>query len=109
MEEPNDEGLASHIVSESCAGVRKDDGEALTGARVGRVLSREILFTFRVPTLSKRAEGHIAFIVLARRTRTLRGLRPRARADASRPGTGRSRACLGAHQGRIAKSKDVRR
>jgi hypothetical protein len=29
--------------------------------------------------------------------------------DASRPGTGRSRACLGAHQGRVAKSEDARR
>jgi hypothetical protein len=76
---------------------------------MGRVLSREILFTFRVPTLWKRAEGHIAYIAIARRTRTLRGLRPRARADASRPGTGRSRACLGAHQGRIEQSKDERR
>jgi hypothetical protein len=31
--------------------VRKDDGEALTGGRMGRVLSREILFTSRVLTL----------------------------------------------------------
>jgi len=51
MKEPNDEGLASHIVSESCTVARKDNSEALTGARVGRVLSREILFTSRVPTL----------------------------------------------------------
>jgi len=51
MKEPHDEGLASHIVSESCAAARKGDGEALTGGRVGRVLSREILFTSRVPTL----------------------------------------------------------
>ena len=76
---------------------------------MGRVLSREILFTFRVPTPSKRAEGHIGSIAIARWFRTLRGLRPRARADASRPGTGRSRACLGAHQGRIEKSEDIRR
>ena len=51
MKEPNDEGLANHIVSESCAVDRKAEGEALTGGRVGRVLSREILFTYRVPTL----------------------------------------------------------
>ena len=76
---------------------------------MGRVLSREILFTSRVPTPSKSAEGHIASIAIARGTRTLRGLRPRARADASRLGTGRSRACLGAHQGRIEKSDDTRR
>ena len=42
MKEPDDEGLASHIGPESCAGARKDTGEALTGGRVGWVLSREI-------------------------------------------------------------------
>jgi hypothetical protein len=36
------EGIASHNGPESCVGVRKDDGEALTGVRAGRVLSREI-------------------------------------------------------------------
>ena len=34
------EGLANHIGPESCIGVRKGDGEALTGERAGRVLSR---------------------------------------------------------------------
>ncbi len=36
------EGLANHIGPESCIGVRKGDGEALTGERTGWVLSREI-------------------------------------------------------------------
>ena len=36
------EGLATHDGPESCAGVRKDAGEALTGVRAGWVLSREI-------------------------------------------------------------------
>ena len=76
---------------------------------MGRVLSRESLFTSRVPTLWKKAEGHITTVALARQSRTLRGLRPRAHVDASRAGTGRSHACLGAHQGRIAKSEDPRR
>ena len=34
-------GGASHIGPESCAGVCKDRGEALTGVRAGRVFSRE--------------------------------------------------------------------
>jgi hypothetical protein len=51
MKEPYGKGLASRTVSESCAVDRKAEGEALTGGRVGRVLSREILFTYRVPTL----------------------------------------------------------
>ena len=39
------EGLATHPDPESCAGVRKDMGEALTGADVSRVLSRESTIT----------------------------------------------------------------
>lgn len=36
------EGLASYGGPESCVHIRKDVGEALTGGRAGRVLSREI-------------------------------------------------------------------
>lgn len=36
-----DEGPASHIGPESCAGIREGAGEALTGESAGRVLSRE--------------------------------------------------------------------
>jgi hypothetical protein len=36
------EGLATHAGAESCIGVRKGAGEALTGVRAGQVLSREI-------------------------------------------------------------------
>jgi hypothetical protein len=36
------EGLATRTSSESCIGVRKGAGEALTGGRAGQVLSREI-------------------------------------------------------------------
>lgn len=41
MKELHAEGLATHSDPESCVGVRKGVGEALTGARAGRVLSRE--------------------------------------------------------------------
>ena len=41
MKESYSEGLASHADPESCEVVRKDDPEALTGARAGRVLNRE--------------------------------------------------------------------
>jgi hypothetical protein len=43
MKEPYGEGLASHTDPESCAVSRKAGREALTGALVGGVLSREIL------------------------------------------------------------------
>jgi hypothetical protein len=36
------EGLANHIGPESCIGVRKGEGEALTGECAGWVLNREI-------------------------------------------------------------------
>jgi len=35
------EGVANHTVPESCVGPREGDGEALTGVRIGWVLSRE--------------------------------------------------------------------
>ena len=41
MKESYVEGLAAHDGPESCVGVRKDVGEALTGVRAGRAFSRE--------------------------------------------------------------------
>src|SRR5919206_4185748 len=41
MKESYVEGIADHNGPESCAGVREDTGEALTGESVGWVLSRE--------------------------------------------------------------------
>ena len=109
MKEPDGEGPASHADSESCAAVREDGGEALTGAYMGRVLSREILLNSGVPTHCKYAEGHIPLLAIAREAGTPRGLRPRARVDAPRMGTGRSRVRLDTRRGRIAKSQDARR
>ena len=42
MKESYGEGPATHTGPESCVVIRKGDGEALTGGRVGRVFSREI-------------------------------------------------------------------
>ena len=42
MKESYVEGLAAHSGPESCVVARKGRGEALTGVRAGRVLSREI-------------------------------------------------------------------
>ena len=44
------EGLANHTVPESCAEIREGFGEALTGVRIGWVLSRENN-TLGTPTL----------------------------------------------------------
>ncbi len=48
MKESNDQGVADQIVPESCIGLRKDAGEALTGVRAGWPLSPETIS--RVPT-----------------------------------------------------------
>ena len=45
MEVHYDEGIASHIGPESCAGVREGAGEALTGEHTGQPLSRESSFS----------------------------------------------------------------
>jgi hypothetical protein len=67
MKEPYGEGLATHSGPESCGGPRKEADEALTGARVGRVLSLEKPLTTGTPTQSLGAEGNIRGAVIARR------------------------------------------
>src|SRR5262245_5248407 len=46
-----DEGVASHIGPESCAGIREGAGEASIGEHTGQPLSRERMIP-RAPTLS---------------------------------------------------------
>jgi len=92
MKVPYDEGPASHIGPESCAGIREGAGEALTGESAGRVLSRESRFNFRVPTVSSNSEGNTGHSAIARDGLALRGRRPRARAETLCTGAGRSHA-----------------
>jgi hypothetical protein len=51
MREPHKKGVAHHFGPESCAWVRKDAGEALTGVPTGEVWSTEN-HHFGVPTVS---------------------------------------------------------
>lgn len=92
MQEPHTEGVANRGVPESCTGGREAAGEALTGARTGEVLSREILDP-REPTLFNEAEGHMGGSVTASCNLSLRGRRPSARTEPSCARTGRSRSC----------------
>ena len=92
MKESSIEGIANHDDPESCVGVREDGGEALTGARIGRVLSREIN-EFRMPTLLSEAEGHTDRDAIASPWRVLRGRRPLACAESPCARTGRSSGC----------------
>ncbi len=57
MKESYGKGLANRPGPESCAGIRKEAGEALTGAHAGQPLSSEITL-IGVPTSSPEGEGH---------------------------------------------------
>jgi hypothetical protein len=87
------EGVANHAGPESCAVARKDEGEALTGERVGRVLSRERRSKSGCPHCVACGRQHPT-----RRHRKAR--RDPARSETPRmhggtlPGTGRSHARL---------------
>ena len=89
MKEPYVEGVANHNGPESCARLPEGVGEALTGVRTGRVLSREIN-EIGVPTLLTEAAGHTPAAAIARRWATSRGRRPLARAESFCARTGRS-------------------
>ena len=115
MQESHDEGLASHIGSESCAVVCKGHGEALTGVRAGWVLSREITYALMGSPGSRRrpnsAEGEGGYIDSARCSCSLRGRRPHGTHGNTSHGNReipRSPLEEGA-RGRIGKSKDARR
>ena len=112
MQESYDKGAAIHVGPELCVVSRKAGGEALVGARAGRVLSPEIIMS-GVPTRSPEAEGHIPSIDSARWTGTPRGRRPRACTETPRTRTGRSQVFSSSPSGRALersrKSEDVRR
>ena len=80
MKESYDESIASHIGPESCGGDRNGAAEALTGEHAGQVGSHEDPRVQRADAV-KRVEGNTERIDNARFVSTLRGQRPRARAD----------------------------
>ena len=69
-----DEGVANHIGPESCAGIREDVGEALTGGRIGQPLSRESVI-FSGADVVRPSEGNMDGCVNASARTTRRGLR----------------------------------
>jgi hypothetical protein len=92
MKVPYDEGVANHIGPESCVYNRKVADEALTGESTGQVLSR-VSSNFEVSTMSNQLEDNTGHTDIARHVLASRGIRPCARTEASRTGTGRSHAC----------------
>ena len=77
MEELYVEGLATRGGPESCAGVREDAGEALTGVRAGRGIEPRNE-RFGVPTPSRRWKATSLTALFASRQGTPRGLRAMA-------------------------------
>jgi hypothetical protein len=115
MKESHDEGVASHVGPESCAMICKDQGEALTGVRAGRVLSRENTYALTGSSGSRRrpneAEGESGCIDSARCIRSLRGRRPRSTHENTTHGNREIRWPPPQERrgGRIGKSRDARR
>jgi hypothetical protein len=89
MKESHRKESAAHPDPESCVVVLKDNHEALKGADVGEVLSREIRQPVS-PTLLCEAEGgHVSTSAKASLSTDRRGRRPSARIETSSAGTGR--------------------
>ena len=111
MQESYGEGLATHTGPESCAADREVGGEALTGVRAGRVLSREIIGPLRgADAVEKDGRPHRARRYRETRTDPARSETPSTYGSTShgnreipRPPAARGAA------GRTGKSKDVRR
>jgi hypothetical protein len=104
MKEPHIEGVAIHDDPESCVGDREGDGEALTGAHAGWVLSREIRRS-GVPTLLSEAEGHMSGSKSASARSTPRGRRPHARVEPFCRELGDPRVARGAVRPRAASGR----
>jgi len=90
MEVSYEKGVATHLGPESCAGARKDAGEALTGESAGEVLSPEILKTLGSRRHSVLVEGNMDGTANREVPLSPRGLRPSARVEAYRAGIGRA-------------------
>jgi hypothetical protein len=104
MKESYIEGLANHDDPESCACRRKVSGEALTGARIGRVMSCEIRSS-RVPTPLSWSEGDMGMHAMASASSTLRSRRPLACAETPCARTGRSRVFPAACRDALGRSR----
>ena len=110
------EGLATHTGSESCIGVRKGVGEALTGVRIGQVLSREIYDPRREPWPLRGADAveeggrpHLPCRQRETRWEPARSETLRTRRHISRGNREIRRLSATRVADRIGKSKDARR
>ncbi len=110
MKESDGEGLAIHTDPESCGAACKDRVEALTGARAGRVFSRERHFLRGADAVRRSGRLHPAH-----RYREMRRAPARSETPCTYGGTSHenrevpSSPVAVAAAGRVGKSKDGRR
>ena len=110
MKESHVEGLAAHDGPESCVVARKGGGEALTGVRAGRVLSRERNSLRGVDAVGESGRPHSAHRNREMRRGPARSETPCMCGNTSREN--RESLCPPVQDGaagRIGKSKDARR
>jgi hypothetical protein len=110
MKESYVEGLATHSGPESCVAVREDSGEALTGVRAGRVLSRERNCLRGADAVGEGGRPHPAHRYREMRRDPARSETPGTYGNTSREN--REIPCPPAADGaagRVGKSKDVPR
>ncbi len=110
MKESYGEGVASHTGPESCGAPREDSVEALTGARAGRVFSRESTFLRGADAVRRSGRLH-----LTRRYRETRWDPARSETPSTYGNTSHENreihwlpAAMAA-AGRVGKFKDARR
>ena len=109
MKVSNVKGLANRNDPESCGGARKSDGEALTGERAGRVLSREINLVRDADPVEKRGRRQPTFRFGKARWYPARSETPGMHGSNLRENREILRPPREAHLGRTVKSKDERR
>lgn len=110
MKESYGKGLAAHIGPESCVVARKGKGEALTGVRAGRVLSRESNFLRDADAVGEGGRPHSVHRYREMRRGPARSETPGRYGNTSREN--REIPCPPAadgRAGRVGKSKDTRR
>ena len=110
MKESYGEGLATHADPESCGAACEGGVEALTGARAGRVFSRERRFLRDADAVGESGRPHQAYRYREMRLGPTRSETPGTYGRTSRGSreVPWSSAADGA-AGRVGKSKDVRR
>jgi hypothetical protein len=112
MKESYGEGLATHAAPESCGAAREGGVEALTGARAGRVLSRERTFLRNADAVGESGRLHQVHRYREMRRGSARSetLRTYGRTShGSREVLCSPVAAKCSAAGRVGKSKDVRR